>query len=111
MESVRAGFRESIRNSRSIESCWAAARSSGVTPTFAEHSIFSIRILSMENLPVAFVERFTSGKTGFNVVPEGDAIFAQVPAQINDPPVSQVGKVTKPLVDILDMDTHLLYLI
>src|SRR5688572_8114595 len=111
IESVRAGFRASIRNSRSIDRCWAEVRSSSVTPTRAGQSIWEMRILSMAVLPVGLVERFAPGKSRLDIVPEGDGVFPQVPAQINDPSMPQVGKVAEALVDVLYVHPHVLNLI
>src|SRR6185295_8692252 len=96
-----------------MESRCFIVRSSTVTPMAATQSIDEMRILSIVTCPfrpllVRFVERFAAGKTGFDVVPILDALFAELPAQVHNAPLTHVGEIAEPLVRVLEDDPHFL---
>src|SRR5687768_12269779 len=118
MESVLAAGRVSRVNSTSIESLCFWDRSFGVTPIATRQPSSEIRILSelvskmvkSSFLAVRLVQGFSTGEPGFDVVPEGDGVLTEVPAQIDNAAVSHVGKVAKAFVDILNHNAQIFYL-
>src|SRR5437867_9091407 len=99
-----------------MESRCLMVRSSGVTPIAVTQSIPEIRILSMvlprvHSLPICGIQRFPAGKAGLDPMPVLDCVFAKLPAQVDKLALPHIRKVTKPFVDILEQNAHILDLL
>src|SRR5262245_61397262 len=93
-----------------MESRCRTVRSSAVTPMAATQSMAEMTILSRES-PIRFIQRLTTGKPGFDVVPIFNPVLAELPAQVNNSALSHIREVAKTPVGVFQQDAHFLDLV